>query len=410
MTQPAAKSRKMRIGGIVGLANQIRQKLQTGIEPGEVERLQAIVTKSVQQIEKLCAEQQTQPTQLPTPSRTAYNFLKSINFDSAVTATGNSTIPASTLKLKNVLKQQSDISQQLFQIVTANQDTPPTLRSTLTSYTEQIETICTKNQLTPAALVAPSRAAYAWMKFLTDEHNLNLHLDTLRRAIRAGAKIISTKKNGVGEIFIELSHSSSLYRSRTINNVTTVRMSEGFIQSSDEILKAVLQIALFGKTEALTQLIRRFGQTEEYSDVLLELDLIAQITAETGQGNYYDLDEFFTAVNQEYFEGKMVKPRLIWCSFPSDRKFGHYERARDRVAISKTLDDVSVPQHVAEFVFYHELLHKHHGAQWVNGKCLVHTPEFKRSERRFQRYQEAEDYLRQIVEKSQDLYCHPRLT
>jgi hypothetical protein len=410
MTQPAAKSRKMRIGGIVGLANQIRQKLQTGIEPGEVERLQAIVTKSVQQIEKLCAEQQTQPTQLPTPSRTAYNFLKSINFDSAVTATGNSTIPASTLKLKNVLKQQSDISQQLFQIVTANQDTPPTLRSTLTSYTEQIETICTKNQLTPAALVAPSRAAYAWMKFLTDEHNLNLHLDTLRRAIRAGAKIISTKKNGVGEIFIELSHSSSLYRSRTINNVTTVRMSEGFIQSSDEILKAVLQIALFGKTEALTQLIRRFGQTEEYSDVLLELDLIAQITAETGQGNYYDLDEFFTAVNQEYFEGKMVKPRLIWCSFPSDRKFGHYERARDRVAISKTLDDVSVPQHVAEFVFYHELLHKHHGAQWVNGKCLVHTPEFKRSERRFQRYQEAEDYLRQMVEKSQDLYCHPRLT
>jgi hypothetical protein len=396
MNQPQ-RPVKMRIGGIVGLANQIQRKLQTGIEPEEIDRLQSIITKSVQQIEKLCVQHQTQPTQLPTPSRKAYNFLKSVNFDGSVTTTGNFAISAPTLKLKNVLKQQSDISQQLFQIASSGEAVPPALRSTLTSYTEQIETICTKNQATPAALVAPSRAAYAWMKFLTDEHNLHLHLDTLRRAIRVGAKIISTKKKGVGEIFIELSHSSSVYRSRTVNNFTTIKMSEGFIQSSDDILWAVLQIALLGKTEESTQLIRKFGQTEEYSDVLLELDLIAQITAETGQGNCYDLDEFFTAVNQEYFEGKMIKPRLIWSSFPSDRKFGHYERARDRVAISKLLDDGNVPQYVAEFVFYHELLHKHHGAQWVNGKCLVHTPEFKRSERKFKHYKESEDYLSRMV-------------
>jgi hypothetical protein len=389
----------MRIGGIVGLANQIRQKLQIGVEPEEVDRLQMIITKSVQQIEKLCVEQQTQPTQLPTPSRKAYNFLKSINLDGAVTPMGNSAV---TLKLKNVLKQQSDISQQLFQIASSGEDISPVLRSTLTRYTEQIETICNKNQATAASLVAPSRAAYAWMKFLTDDHNLHLHLDTLRRAIRVGAKIISTKKKGVGVIFIELSHSSSLYRSRTVNNFTTIKMSEGFIQSSDEILQAVMQIALLGKTEESTQLIREFGQTEEYSDVLLELDLIAQIAAETGRGNCYDLDEFFTAVNQEYFEGKMIKPRLIWSSFPSNRKFGHYERVRDRVAISKLLDNDSIPQYVVEFVFYHELLHKYHGAQWVNGKCLVHTPEFKRSERKFKHYQAAEDYLSRMVT---DLSC-----
>ncbi len=392
MNQPEG-SRKMRIGGIVGLANQIQRKLQTGIEPEEIDRLQAIVTKSVQRIESLCIQNQTQPTQLPTLSHKAYNFLKSVNLNGAVTPTGNSAVSAPTLKLKNVLKQQSDINQQLFQIASSGAGIPQSLRSILTRYTEQIETICTKNQVTPAALVDPSRAAYAWMKFLTDEHNLYLHLDTLRRSIWVGAKIISTKKKRVGEIFIELSHSSSLYRSRNINNFTTIKMSEGFIQSNDEILQAVMQIALCGKNEESTRLVRRFGQTEEYSDVLLELDLIAQITAETGQGDCYDLDEFFTAVNQEYFEGKMVKPRMIWSSFPSDCKFGHYERARDRVAISKRLDDSSVPQYVAKFVFYHELLHKHHGAQWVNGKCLVHTPEFKRSERRFKHYQEAEDYL-----------------
>ncbi len=394
MNHPATP-RKIRIGGIVKLSNQIHQKLQTGIAPEEIDRLQQIVTKSVQQIEKLCVQHQIQPHQLPAPSRTAYHFLKNVNLDSSVAATGSKTIFPS-LKLKNVLKQQADLQHQLFQIASHNTAISP-LRSQLTCYTEQIENICTKNQVTPAALVAPSRSAYAWMKFLTDEQNLQLHLDTLRRAIELGTNIINTKKQGIGELFIELSHGASLYRSKAINNYTTIKMSEGFIQSSDEILQAVLQISLWKKTTASTQLIRQFGQTEEYRDVLLELDLIAEVAAETAQGNCYDLDELFVVINQVYFAGKLDKPRLIWSNFPTDRKFGHYERARDRVVISRVLDDAGVPRSVAEFVLYHELLHKHHGAQWVQGKCLVHTPEFRRSERKFQHYQKAEDYLNQLA-------------
>jgi hypothetical protein len=386
---------KIRIGEIVKLANQIHQKLQTGIAPEEVDRLQKIVTKSVQQIEKLCVQHQTQPSQLPAPSHKAYSFLKNVSLHSPVSTATNKVIPT-TLKLKNVLKQQADLQHQLFQIARHDTAISP-LRSKLTRYTAQIENLCTKNQVTPAALVSSSRSAYAWMKFLTDEQNLQLHLDILRRAINLGAKIISTKKQGVGELFIELSHGASLYRSSTINNCTTIKMSEGFIQSSDEILQAVLQIALWKKTAASTQLIRQFGQTEEYRDVLLELDLIAEITAETARGNCYDLDELFVAINRAYFDGKMAKPRLIWSDFPTDRKFGHYERARDRVVISRALDDIRVPRYIAEFVLYHELLHKHHGAQWVHGKCLVHTPEFRCSERKFQHYQEAEDYLNQLA-------------
>jgi hypothetical protein len=305
----------------------------------------------------------------------------------------------SPLKLKNVLKQQSDINLLLFKVADGKKILSP-VRSLLRRNTDRIESICAQNQVTPAALAAPSRSAYAWMKFLTDEDNLQLHLDTLSRAIEIGTDIIKTQRQGVGEIFVELYYGSSLYKSRTIGKLTTLSISEGFIRSSFEVLAAVLHSALVGKTEASNQIIRQFSVSEECSDILLELDLVAQIAAETAQGSCYNLDELFATIDREYFGGKMLKPRLIWSGVLSSRKLGHYERTRDRIVMSQILDDKRIPRCVVEFVLYHELLHKHHGIKWVNGRCLVHTPEFRRSERKFRQYQEAESFLRQTVLKS----------
>ena len=278
-------------------------------------------------------------------------------------------MPSSPLRLKNVLKQQSDINLLLFKAALGN-TIPVPVRSLLCRTTDQIELICTQHQVTPAALAAPSRSAYAWMKFLTDENNLGLHLNTLRRTIEIGTDIIKTQQRGVGKTFIELSYGSSLYKSRTIGNLTTLSISEGFIRSSDEVLTAVLQSALVGKTESSNQIIRQFSVSEECSDVLLELDLVAQIAAETAQGSCYNLDELFATIDREYFGGQMLKPRLIWSGVLSSRKLGHYERTRDRVVMSQILDDKRIPRCVVEFVLYHELLHKHHGIKWVNGRCL----------------------------------------
>jgi hypothetical protein len=223
------------------------------------------------------------------------------------------------------------------------------------------------------------------------------YLDTLRRAIEIATNIIKTHQQGVGEVFIDLSYCASLYKSRTIGKFTTLSISEGFIRSSDEVLTAVLQSVLLGKTEASNQIIRQFGMSEECSDVLLELDLVAQIAAETAQGSCYNLDELFERIAREYFGGQMLKPRLVWSGVLSSRKLGHYERTRDRVVMSQILDDRRIPRCVVEFVLYHELLHKHHGIKWVNGRCLVHTPEFRRSEGKFRQYQEAESFLKQMA-------------
>lgn len=94
----------------------------------------------------------------------------------------------SPLRLKNVLKQQSDLHQLLFKLASGDRGDriQSPVQSLLSRTTDQIESICTQHQVTPAALAAPSRTAYAWMKFLTNENNLQLHLDTLRRAITSG--------------------------------------------------------------------------------------------------------------------------------------------------------------------------------------------------------------------------------
>jgi hypothetical protein len=257
----------------------------------------------------------------------------------------------SPLRLKNVLKQQSDIHLQLFKAANGN-TTSLSVRSLLRRNTDRIESICTQHQVTPTALAAPSQFAYAWMKFLTNEHNLQLHLDTLCRAISIGTDI-KTHKQGVGEIFIELFYGSSLYKSRTVGKLTTLSISEGFIRSSDEVLTAVLYSALVGKTKASNQIVQQFSMTEECKDVFLELDLVAQIAAETAQGSYYNLDELFATIERTYFGGKMLKPRLIWSRIMgilSSQKLAHYEDTRDRVVMSQILDDPCVPRYVVEFI------------------------------------------------------------
>ena len=46
---------------------------------------------------------------------------------------------------------------------------------------------------------------------------------------------------------------------------------------------------------------------------------------------------------------------------------------------------------------YHELLHKKHGIRWVNERGRGAARDFYAEERRFERYQEAEDWLTKLA-------------
>ncbi len=235
------------------------------------------------------------------------------------------------------------------------------------------------------------------MKFLSHEDNLTLHLNAISRARAIAREIIKTNKTEVETVTVELTNYSGLYKYKVTDKRATIQLSEGFIRAGDDIFQAVMTIVLLGKENSPKQIIRNFGLTEEYSDLIFELDSIAEVAAEIPQGSYYNLEKLFENINREYFAGKMSKPRLTWNQTLTRRKFGHYERTRDRVVISKTLDSNRIPQFVVEFVLYHELLHKEIGVKYVNGRCMAHTAEFRRQEQQFKFYLKASQYLEKIA-------------
>jgi hypothetical protein len=314
--------------------------------------------------------------------------------------------PQLVIRLKNVLTQQRFIQQRLSNL--AKSPTPDMaqcqeLNQVLERSLCAIEQICTDQQASPANLAGPSRQTYAWMKFLTREDNLQLHLQAMHRAQTLAQKLRVAKQGrhsqgkAAEQVNIEFTNMAGLYKGKRDRHATNIQISEGFIVANDAVLSAVIQSALGGKSQQTSRQVRDFAISEAFSSVLMELDLIAEAIAEQAQGRCYNLDELFDTVNHEYFCGQMVRPRLTWNRISTCRKFAHYERARDRVVMSLTLDDDHVPRFVVEFVLYHELLHKQHGHKWVNDRLAVHTPEFRRDERKFKLYGEAEQWIHKLA-------------
>ncbi len=305
-----------------------------------------------------------------------------------------------SIHIKSIKAQQHAILQKIFNLVV--NPTPKTaqiqqLMQILVKAVAKVEKICSDRQATPGNLTSLSRKVYSWMKFLTNEHNLQIHLKSTYLTQKIASQILNTHEENLVEVMIEFTNLAGLYKGNRVNNTASLTVNEGFIHASEEVLHALVKSAFCGKCQNSTQLIRSFASSQEYRNVLMELDLIADVIAENPQGNCYNLNELFEKLNHEYFGASLTRPRLVWSQIKTYCKFGHYEPARDRIVMSLTLDDASIPEFVIEFVLYHELLHKLHGTKWVNGRSRVHTPEFRAYECQFKLYKEAESWLGKLA-------------
>ena len=119
----------------------------------------------------------------------------------------------------------------------------------------------------------------------------------------------------------------------------------------------------------------------------------------TSKGTTYDLDEIFDEVNEKYFAGAIPKPVLTWSARKTFRILGHHDATHDHVAISRSLDSTNVPRYVVEYVVFHEMLHIAHPTKHLNGRRYNHTAAFKRDERKFAFYAEAEEWIERNVRR-----------
>lgn len=392
----------IRIQGIVKAAQIARNQLQAGIPPSRLPSFQAFIQDTLAQIDQICANANISPAQLPTPSRKAYQFLAQIDLTNLPVASQNSpSVSVQPIRLKNIRNQQQQFLGAIASIVAHPQNSHSQKQQLLKSLQETVATIegiCTQQNATPALLNKTSRQTYAWIKFLTDPFNLERHLSATRRIQKLAEEMLwSQMQHPCKTIAVEFTNITHLYKGKIGPLEAKAQINEAFINTTDEILAVLVRLAFLGKNQEDSQAIKKYALSEEYSEVVLELDVMADTEAENPQGKCYNLDRLFHTINREYFGGKMVKPRLSWNRSFTTRKFGHYERGRDRVVLSISLDSDRVPQYVVEFVLYHELLHKQHEGKWVNGRLNVHTPEFRQDEQKFSKYKEADQWLTKLA-------------
>jgi hypothetical protein len=117
----------------------------------------------------------------------------------------------------------------------------------------------------------------------------------------------------------------------------------------------------------------------------------------TSKGEVYDLDVIFERINLLYFQNSIPKPVLTWSSRKTFRILGHHDSTHETIVISKSLDGKKVPSFVVEYVVFHEMLHIHHPTTHRNGRRYNHTPAFRRDERKFAFFDEAEKWIESNV-------------
>jgi hypothetical protein len=118
-------------------------------------------------------------------------------------------------------------------------------------------------------------------------------------------------------------------------------------------------------------------------------------------GRHLDLRLLRDRVNERYFDGS-IEVDITWGRAATRRRrrggsasirLGSYNARENLVRIHPHLDRPEVPEYVVESVVHHEMLHAALPPVVKNGRRRLHTPEFRRRERLYQRYAEADAWL-----------------
>ena len=111
------------------------------------------------------------------------------------------------------------------------------------------------------------------------------------------------------------------------------------------------------------------------------------------RGRAHDLQAIFDRLNASHF-GDEIEARIGWGSVRGGRrrrtvKTGVYVQDARIIRIHPTLDRPEVPEFYVAMVVFHEMLHQAVPAREVNGRRIVHGPEFRRRERAYPEFARA---------------------
>ena len=113
-------------------------------------------------------------------------------------------------------------------------------------------------------------------------------------------------------------------------------------------------------------------------------------------GTAHDLEPMFAALNVEYFEGNLRRPRLGWSTRPWRSQYGCFDPSLDQIVMNNRLDRADVPSYAVELILYHEMLHVKLPLRAAACGLQAHSAEFRAEEKRFKSYDRARKFLEHV--------------
>lgn len=184
---------------------------------------------------------------------------------------------------------------------------------------------------------------------------------------------------------------------------TKVSMHRMFLEAPDNIMTA-LACHIMEENSAVSPTVRSYIEEK-----LRTLDYSKQ--SDKGKfitkGRFYDLEELYNEINSEYFNNSLDLS-ITWFGNASQRKrsrvtFGLYYDPLKLIKIHRILDKARrfknepyFPDFFIKYVIYHEMLHHVCPAYYDDyGKHRIHTVEFKKEEKRFREFEQAQVWMKE---------------
>lgn len=387
---------KVRIVGLVGLAERVRRELAGLIGARERSALRQRVEDALENVSQIVAEAGSRPDRLPLPSRRALQFLKSINWDKVEIGDAAPHEPAPShirwIGLSRFVERAMDRVGEPLTDAEAH-----AVRESIARTSRQIEGMIERKKLGPKQIAPSARQLRGWLAMFSQADDLAAYLAA--QALARQHLVIPDDMTArfPPPVLVRFRPMRGIFKLGRRGGQSVLSLPTGSITFIARDFTDLAAMIFRGDRHARQRVIERMT-SEGFQSVQAELEALSGIV-EQARGAFHDLDASFSRVNATYFDGAMPRPRLTWSRSFTGRKFGHYDWILDTVMLSRTLDAQDVPSFLVDFIMYHELLHKQHGLRWVNGRGYAHTPQFQRDERKFERFEEAEAALERLARR-----------
>jgi hypothetical protein len=181
----------------------------------------------------------------------------------------------------------------------------------------------------------------------------------------------------------------SIITHKLTNGVLRARVHHMFLDAPRGVVDALVRYVVRGE-KAASDLVGDY--IEANGPRLVKTPRSSHLVT---QGAHHDLLRIFDELNARYFDGA-VTTLITWGKKSPKRekartsiKLGSYSAAEQLIRVNPVLDRVWVPRYLVTFVVYHEMLHHVIPAKSVNGRSVLHPPEFRDREKAFRHYERA---------------------